>query len=539
MRRICWLLLLVWLAGCSGGVSGPPPQVDAGPVPGVSDNNPAPTPPAPGPVGNPGGDPGNSLQAALSSSAPPGVPANPPPLVAGGSPRLDRSLQATYPLNAGWNVLSFPFARVTAASGFKYQLYGYSQGNFFAVDPVNNPGGVDTRLAFFAYADAATSVSVSGESNEGQLSTVSLNQGWNLIGCPSENQLAFLNMSASQPGLIRRLDQATDWISRTIYGLSSSGSLVADDLLGPGGLPPFQARWVYALVDADLNLNPVPPGNPPLVGNLSAASARAGDLLTLTGRGFGAPEDGQLTLGGVPVPGTAILSWSDSSIRFVVPSGARSGSVLVFVNRFPSNAGLLTILDSSAGTANLSGLVRSNTGTPLSGAQVTLDSGQSVLTGADGTFSISEIPAGDHLVFAQALGYKRGAGLLSFAAGDNRSLLVELSPLTGGGSSGGSGSEQARGNLYIVVAPYFEGSTRYFVNRIEVQEYGDHSNRWTEVNTQDFGDNSYDLTCDGAYIGRTYTIRIQWRNEASGRDVVGFFYRKFTQNGQTERFFNP
>lgn len=530
MRKLIWLLLLLCFYGCSGGSGGSGlADVDPGPVPGLS-NTPTPTP-------TPGGDPGNSLEAALNRATPPGLPANPPPLVAGVAPRQERALGATYNLAAGWNVLSFPFARVTAASGFRYQLYGYSQGNFFAVDPVNNPGGIDTRLAYFAYADSATTVMASGESNDGQLAVVELNQGWNLIGCPYESPLSFLNMSASQPGVTRRLEQATDWIDRILYGLSPTGALITDDLLGPGSLSPFEARWVYALTDTELNLNPVPPSPAPLLASAAPVAVQADDVLTLTGSGFDLPQNGQVTLGGIPVPGPSILSWTAGEIRLRVPPGARSGSVVVFVNRFPSNPGLVTVTAAGTGTASLSGLVRSTAGQPLAGAQVTLDSGQSVLTAADGTFSVGSIPAGDHLVFAQALGFKRGAGLISFAPGDARMLLVELSPLTGGGSSGGSGSEQLRGNLYIAVAPLFEGSTRFFVARIDVQEYGNFSERWNEINFEDFGDNEYNLTCDGAYIGRTYTVRITWRNGSTER--VGFFYRKFTQDGQTERFFNP
>ncbi len=537
MRKVSLLLLLLMcFYGCSGGGSaGDPPTVDAGPVPGgpivIDDGGGNPPPVAVN-------DPGNSLAAALNRSTPPGLPASPPPLVAGASPRSERALGATYNLVAGWNVLSFPFGRVTAASGFRYQLYGYSQGNFFAVDPVNNPGAIDTRLAYFAYSDGAVSVNVSGESNDGELSTVPLNQGWNLVGCPFESPIFFSTMSASQPGLTRRLeDAAGSWIDRTIYGLSPQGALVTDDLLGPSSFNPFEARWVYAFSDTELNLNPVPPSPPPILGNISSASAQAGDLLVLTGSGFGAPENGLVTIGGIPVPGTSLQSWSGSAIQLIVPPGVQSGSVVVFVNRYPSNPGIVTITNAGVGTASLSGLVQSSGGVPLSGAQVTLDSGQTAQTGADGTFSIADIPAGDHLVFAQALGYKRGAGLLSFAAGDQRSLLVELSPLTGGGSSGGSGSQQERGNLYIAVSPYFVGNTRYFVSRIEVQEYGNHANRWSDINSADFGDSEYDLTCDGAYIGRSYTIHIVWK---SGSDeIASTFYRTFYQNGQTERFTTP
>lgn len=530
-----WLLLLLLLVGCS---SSGPGNVDAGTVPG-SDNTPAPI--VDDNTTNPGANPGNSLQAALNQATPPGVPANAPPLVPG-SPRAERALGATYNLSPGWNVLSFPFARLTAASGFRYQLYGYSQGNFFAVDPVNSPASVDTRLAFFAYADDATTVSVSGESNDGQLFTVPLNQGWNLIGCPFESNLAFTTMSASQPGTIRRLDEAVgstaaSWLARTIYGLSSSGGLVTDDLRGPGGFTPFGARWVFAFTDTELNLNPVAPSPIPLLGNLSSPTVQAGDVLVLSGSGFGTPENGQVTLGGIPVPGSAILDWSAAQIRLRVPAGAASGNVVVFVNRYPSNPLVLTVTGSASGTANLSGLVRAADGTPLGGAQVTLDSGQSTLTGGDGTFSISSIPAGDHLVFAQALGYKRGAGLLSFSPGDNRTLLVELSPLSGGSSSGGSGSQQQRGNLYIAASAYYVGNTRYYVSRIDVQEYGNYSNRWNNTWFSDQGDSEYDLTCDGAYIGRSYTVRIVWTN--GGQELVGSFYRTFRQNGQTERFFNP
>ncbi|GMU54317.1 MAG: hypothetical protein AMXMBFR33_34630 [Candidatus Xenobia bacterium] len=538
---LCLLVALLAIA-CSGGGPG---TVDAGPVPGLNPAPPAPGPPAPDP--NAGADPGNSLQAALNSATPPGLPANPPPLVSGSPRGQQRVVGAQYNLSAGWNVLSFPMGRLTAASGFRYQLYGYSQGNFFAVDPVNSPQAVDTRLSYFAYADAASTVTVQGDSNDGQVNVLPLNQGWNLIGCPSESQLLFSNMSVSQLGVTRTLAEVAGfsqtsgdvWLSNAIYGLSPDGQLISEDITSPGALPPFSARWVFAFADCELNLNVVAPVPPPLLTGLSASAANAGQTLILSGSGFSTLEQGYLTVGGIPIAPTSIVSWSDTRIELIVPNNARTGPVVVFVNRYPSNPVVLNVGGTGTGTAQMTGLVRSVAGVPLAGAQVAVDTGQATLTAADGTFSLSGIPAGEHLIFAQALGFKRGVGLITFAAGDSRSLLVELSPLQGGGSSGGSGSEQARGVLFVTGKPWFTGGDRYYVSRIDVQEYGNYSNRWNNTWFQDNGDTEYTLRCDGAYIGRSYTIRITWKSAATGDEEVGLFYRTLYQDGQIERFFNP
>src|SRR5207248_3184574 len=126
----------------------------------------------------------------------------------------------------------------------------------------------------------------------------------------------------------------------------------------------------------------------------------------VNGSGFGTTK-AIVDISGIAVPSTSITSWTSSVIKLTVPSTALSGRVVVLVNKYPSNRLNLTVNGSTGGTtggstggttggtggtATVTGLVQSSSGTPLAGASISLDSGQSTTSAADGTFTISGVP---------------------------------------------------------------------------------------------------------------------------------------------------
>lgn len=571
IRSIMVLALIIAVtSGCGGGGGGgsvgtsipnvTPPSVPT-PITSTStittpnltgDATPTPSP-SPSATATPGpGTINNGTQQALNPAAPPSFPSAPPPLLSNTKSAVkDASTSTPIALLQGWNLISFPFAQLTSASGFTHALYTYNLGTFTAVDPVNSPSSVDTRLAYLAYADESTVVTVAGTANTGQIGSVSLVQGWNMVGCPYADNLQWANMSATRMGVTRALDevatasQAPDssWLSRYAYGLIG-GTVAGDDILAPGDALIYSTgRWLFVWQDMELNLGTAPPQPPPQIVSLSESTLTAGDTLTINGSGFATSDAGTVTIGGIGVPPTSITSWSASTIVLTVPDGIQSGNLIVFVNLYPSNRIPVTTGSggSSGADATLIGLVQDNAGNPLAGTQILIDSGQSAVADSGGNFTITDIPAGDHLVIASHIGNNVGKGVISFGAGQTKSVLVTLSPVSGGsggGGSGGGGSTQ-HGALTAIGYPFTSGGAHWYVSQIIISEYGNYSNRWTNNWFEDTGDTYHSVTADNAVVGRTYVVRMTWKNANNGSTQSGFWYVKLDSTSQTDTHYNP
>ena len=89
------------------------------------------------------------------------------------------------------------------------------------------------------------------------------------------------------------------------------------------------------------------------------------------------------------------------------------------------------------GTGRIAGLVRDDLG-PVEGATVAVDSGQSVVTPADGTFEITEVPTGTRGLTVSAPGHEETVVQVEVNAGDQSDTEITLER-TGDGGGGGSG----------------------------------------------------------------------------------------------------
>jgi len=88
-------------------------------------------------------------------------------------------------------------------------------------------------------------------------------------------------------------------------------------------------------------------------------------------------------------------------------------------------------------TGRIAGLVRDDLG-PVEGATISVDSGQSVVTPADGTFEITDVPAGTRGLTVGAPGHEETVVQVEVNAGDQSDTEILLDRSADGGGGGGS-----------------------------------------------------------------------------------------------------
>lgn len=184
----------------------------------------------------------------------------------------------------------------------------------------------------------------------------------------------------------------------------------------------------------------------------------------------------------------------------------------------------------AAPTGTLSGKVQTSSGVALRSATIRLDNGQSATSAADGTFRIASVPAGTRTLTASATNYKTAQGTVTIRTGQTTSVLISLSPVVS--------PPQTTGTLNVAAYAWYYSGSRYWPYRIEVQEYGNYSKRWSNTWYTDYGYSRTDLPCTGANVGRSHTIRITWR-ASNGSQYSNTWYRTLNSTYQTEYFYNP
>ncbi|MDO5297237.1 MAG: carboxypeptidase-like regulatory domain-containing protein [bacterium] len=198
----------------------------------------------------------------------------------------------------------------------------------------------------------------------------------------------------------------------------------------------------------------------------------------------------------------------------------------------------------------LSGVVVDNSGRPLAGAEIRLQSGPRTYSDYDGSFRFDSVPAGVQGVRIYKSGYKLGQGRVSIIPGSSRTLKVSLSregnvtKSTRHASS--SAASQApviqRGNFEVAGKAMHVGprDRRVWVYKIEVTDLNDTSRTWQNTWWDDAGQSSYTLLCDNAVIGHRYRIKITWRNHGRfQRERSNDWEVEFTRSGQTFSYDHP
>jgi len=219
-------------------------------------------------------------------------------------------------------------------------------------------------------------------------------------------------------------------------------------------------RYGHGLLDAAAAVASVgPPNDPPTVTITSPAdgsSFNSGDAISFAGNAVDT-EDGDLTASlvwasdqdgqiGTGAAFSATLSDGTHTVTAsVTDSGGKVGSAAITVTVVPpvgSVAGTVTSPDS-----------------PIDGATVATDTGQSAQTAADGTYTISDVPVGERSVTASATGYQPQTQTASVTESATTnldfSLIAEPTPSTVTVTSIGyttEGGKDGKKHLNVTVA---------------------------------------------------------------------------------------
>ena len=105
--------------------------------------------------------------------------------------------------------------------------------------------------------------------------------------------------------------------------------------------------------------------------------------------------------------------------------------------------------------------------------------------------------------------------------------------------TGKENSKIEKGTLYAVASAGTVDNKRWWVYRIEVNEWGNSNYSWKNTWYNDYGDTYFELKCPGARIGKTYNYRIEWRSKVDVRTYTNTWSRKMYKDDQRENFDRP
>ncbi len=496
-------------------------------------------------------------QPALTPNVIPSLPTALPPVITPlpSASRPEDSHEAIEAISctSGWQLITFPVGRVEALSGLPRQLYCRGPRGLTTIDPVNHPESIEPGIAYIAYFDKPGTIYYAGSKNNGFYNNTRLYAGWNIIGCPSDQPISRNNITITRPGGITA--KASDvcspsetpgsaWLYSRIVVFANGNWIQGFDLgNGEGYFRPGQAAAIFCWTEMSINWNIRPPSTGiPNISSVGPTQAAAGDEVLLFGSGFGSTGHGCIYVNQFPVQPEDVLSWTSKLIKFKLPYGAESGKIRVIVDKFPSNTVAFKVLtrantpEIAAQYGALMGEVFNAQGYPLANAQVVLDDGQSAVTDLRGGFRFNNLQPQPTKIYVTLTGYKSASGTVNIAAGNVKTLKVSLSPV-GLGEVGANSPEQD--GLFIVAAyPYQDDGHRYWVNKIEVWEYGNYSKRWSRTWWEDPGLAKSEIYCKGAPIGRSYQVIVTWKNRL-GDEKSQTWTPEFTSDNQTFSYYNP
>ncbi len=180
-------------------------------------------------------------------------------------------VQNAISLRAGWNLFSFPVRQVTeltlpAAAQSKFWVWDCSRQSYEPIQatPTSINAGDGTKRGFWVYSESVGSLGFRGPANES--STLTLCQGWNLIGCPRTEGVATDQMSVKNPG-----NEPASVLSSVAcselpggdtcllfqYLFYWTGAYANLDAVQGGSLQPRSAYWVYAWKPIEIDFFPI------------------------------------------------------------------------------------------------------------------------------------------------------------------------------------------------------------------------------------------------------------------------------------------
>lgn len=475
--------------------------------------------------------------------------APPPPLPSGPAVGAGGGETMQLPLAQGWNVITLPFSALQKAEGFTRAWLEIDASSYVAVDPVHSPGSIDCGRAFIAYADAPGTAYLTGIPAASRAFSTRLSAGWNLLGCPSTQAIPLDGLCVTRAGGVSRrwadtLDAAVapgaGWIYATGRQYGAGG--LQDLPLAGASLEPGRVVGVFVWADCEVSWQACRTAERPRIDSVAPNPVVPGETVVISGSGFGVPGVGVLTVNGQPVQPEHVVSWAPDRVVVRVPpstQGGRTGQVAVLVDRVASNGVAVSVAAPKVGAPSLGALegqVVDDRRGPIAGAQVALDDGQSSVSGPDGRFRIPSVPAGQYLAYITRIGYKTGTGKVQIAAGQTRTLLVELPPA--GGGSGGTKSVEPVTRMRVAGYPFTYDGRRYRVKKIVAWEYGNQDRHWENTWWTDNGDTYVELACDPVYMGRSYRVIVTWVDKL-GNERNGGGYPEIWAHDQRVTYEHP
>lgn len=443
---------------------------------------------------------------------PPGYPTQPPSRIPTytAPPPVPGQKVWTYSLHPGWNMVSFPLARLTRVEGLTYMLLRPSSAGPVEVDPVHYPERAETGRGYWAYSDRPATVNVSGVANPGDdPGLVILETGWNLVGCPWDKPINFRNTSLAVPGgTYMTLEQAIDVEPCFLFGYAynyGAKRFLLMSLENPASqLAPQNASWIYARSPCQLNLN---------LGQAAPrldTVTREGDAVTIKGAGLGTPVTTTLYFGDHALKNDRATSWTATQIQAPGPAHAVNGTLVVLVNGVPSNRYPVVLGPPPTGVpaaGGLTGQVTDDSNRAVPGARITIDTGTSTFSDDQGRFSFSGLPPGPHAMTASHDGFGGAKGSVTVLSGTTKPVAIML-PLR-------------RGTITVRAYPFPYGQAQFVPSQILMWETKNYSHRYLrDYSYYERGWLEYDLNWEDLPMGNEYSVTVTWKDEQKNEQSI-------------------
>lgn len=402
-----------------------------------------------------------------------------------------------YHLRTGWNLLTFPFARVRGWQNFPGPL----------LDPDGEislpPSETRSGKAYWLYSPDSRAIRAWGDPLQKSV-TIELKPGWNAVGTPNFDPTSLSQMTFSDGHEVNRvLEEVTpDWMPPL------------DTFNAQARWLPGQGYWILAARPVTLRVN-----QEEEIPQIREVRASTAGQWTIQGEHFGNAEEGRLVINGKTSPTS---SWTDQQIRFptsVLP-GDGSSWLAVVAGSAASPRVSLNSDSRTGGLANLRLTVVGDDGEPIPSITVSLDRRQSALTDQWGSVRFLNLEPGSHQVRVSGKDFYAKEGNLTLTAYRNHVQRVTVHSPTSA--------------MWLRATPCYPDWRPY---KIEVYLVSDYTRRYLQTWSYDQATPYVDFTWTQIPTNLLYRIEITWR-DAEGNSKWMFVDRRLGRYGLQETFYN-
>lgn len=354
-----------------------------------------------------------------------------------------QSLSHRYQLQAGWNAVSFPFAKTLGCRGFDYGLINASSGY---VNTGKRPLELPPGTAYWAYSDKNQEAIAWGQPHIAT-TTISLQSGWNFVGSPLPVPVDFSQITFGDGREVNRvLEEAAlikpSWLDTKVFSVDKDRFDSVELTTTRSQFVPGRGYWVYAYKPITMRVND--PTEVPVVSRVDRGQIRE---LVIEGDNFGDPSLGRLVLDAIEIPAADILEWTARRIRFSLPGSLNSQRLAVVAGGAASprisekSIGSSSVTPGEGNTVTFT--VTSESKEPVPSARVQIGAYPPATTGPNGVAVIQGVAEGPHAVKITAPNFQPRTTKLTVPAGENHrtsavlysprsTISVRATPCTGG-----------------------------------------------------------------------------------------------------------